>query len=146
MQQFIVPVNNEALARAVNGVFGDGAAEAVFKAYKTIDEAMVFGFQAGRMDEATKVLAEREKENEELARTLDIVTKSHEEETQQAFDDGYIGGVTDARVDPEEADAYIEFLMQDDSYDLDDGGPYNEDNVSDSGDESDATNPDVYLS
>jgi hypothetical protein len=110
MQQFIVPVNNEALSRALVAVTSAETAELILKAYKAIEEAMTFGYQAGISagDEQRKMAAAEYVASLELA----------DEELQQAFDDGYVDGVSDARSNPEEADAYIECLcQQDDAWD-----------------------------
>jgi hypothetical protein len=62
----------------------------------------------------------------------------------ERWDDGYLAGVDDARSRPGIADSLVQDILNDradeffealgDAY-FDDGGPYNEDNVQDSGDE-----------
>jgi hypothetical protein len=163
MQQYIVPINNEALSRAIKALHGEPALQAIYQAYAAIDEAMKFGWEAGRLDEATKVLAERATETQLRQEAEPKVPSFTPEEqakaqsygygyddgydaasatNQDSFDDGYCEGVDDARRDPEAADEYIDFLVNGDEYDsfdpseytdIDDGGPYNEANVSDSG-------------
>jgi hypothetical protein len=149
MQQFIVPVNNEALSRALVAVSGQENAELILKAYKAIEEAMTFGYQQGTADakadkesRASEVLQEavqkhdaiyNEGYNNGLADTRGqfdaIASKSYDEgydagrefsETwkrdEQAlfYDDGYVDGVSDARMCPEEADRYVAQLCAED--------------------------------
>jgi hypothetical protein len=104
MQQYIIPVNNEALSRAINGLYGDNAAEAVGKAYGVIDGAMQLAFEAGRLEEATKVLAERAEEAVKINADIETARQhgfmaghahSEDYDTKEAFSDGYDAGFAD---------------------------------------------------
>jgi hypothetical protein len=121
MNENIIPVNSEALSRALVAVVGEQTATAVTQAYQAIDAAMNYGFQQGlaKGDEQRKQAAE------EYVAALDRanVMVNHDSwelgyrkglddatDAQEAFDDGYIEGATDARTRPEEADDYISYL------------------------------------
>lgn len=134
----LIPVNAEALKRAMEAVSGPEVATLTLNAYKAIDAAMHFGFQAGLLDaraEATRARFDAE----------DAAAREEAVKLQESYDNGYCDGVQDARVDPKEADEYLEYLcsldISEDEFDdlepkenarvegadlFDDGGPYNE--------------------
>jgi hypothetical protein len=114
MNENIIPVNSEALSRALVAVVGEQTATAVTQAYQAIDAAMNYGFQQGlaKGEEQRKQAAEEyvaalgRAENEGFNAGAD----GKQDAEQVAFDDGYIEGATDARTRPEEADDYIAYL------------------------------------
>jgi uncharacterized protein YecT (DUF1311 family) len=119
MNENIIPVNSEALSRALVAVVGEQTATAVTQAYQAIDAAMNYGFQQGlaKVEERLKQAAEEyvaALERTDKAAYDHGFQESHaqavEDAEQVAFDDGYIEGATDARTRPEEADDYIAYL------------------------------------
>lgn len=136
MQDQIIPVNNEALSRALNAVVGLDAAKLVGEAYKAIDAAMAFGYTKGVADERKRV-AEEEAANEPfLSTTINAQNAAAEtaaftrgwDASGLDYDDGYVDGVSDARAFPAYADDEVARLTAETEY--------NEANVSDSGDET----------
>lgn len=106
MKDLIIPVNNEAMSKALVGIVGEEKAKEVVAAYKAIDEAMCAGYQKG-LAEGEELRAAAAKEYVEA---LGRANERKAEEHQEAYDDGYMDGVQDARMAPEEADDYISFL------------------------------------
>lgn len=72
MQDLIIPVNNEALARAMTAVVGDETAALITKAYQQIDGAMWFGYQRGLKDagETAEKAAEETKSDDGIQSEL----------------------------------------------------------------------------
>jgi hypothetical protein len=149
MKDFIIPVNNEALSRALVAVAGEDTAKLIVQAYQAIDQAMVFGYERGL---AAAALASKEEKDAAMSGSYDAgydtgLRDGHEEMEQRGFDandqeayeDGYVAGVSDARARPQVADEEMERLCAAEGFyeTFDEGGPYNETNVSDSGDEHD---------
>lgn len=139
MKDLIIPVNNEALSRALIAVVGEENTKMVVEAYKLTDQAMVFGYEKSQNEEAEARKKMAEDYVAALQRAERRDTKSSfddgfEEgaafargsEDQSAYDDGYVDGVADARAWPKYADEQLERLCSADEYD--------EANVSDSGD------------
>ena len=158
MKDLIIPVNNEALSRALLAVVGETSTAAVCQAYQAIDAAMVFGYARSQEEEAEKREAQAKEYVAALQRSEDRDTKAsfdagfkagyqaaeegyrdetdtaNEANLQDAFDDGYLDGVHDARVNPEQADDYVAFLV-DELYDYDFEAEMAEAYQGDSGDE-----------
>lgn len=124
MQDQIIPVNNEAMQRALTAVVGPDASRLVGEAYKAIDAAMAFGYTKGN-EEGFKAGYQRA-EMDGKAQATEVAKRVSDD----AYDDGYVDGVADARAHPEYADAEVAKLTAEDEYD--------EANVSDSGDENPA--------
>jgi hypothetical protein len=113
MQKSIIPVNNEALARAMNATVGEENTVLIAKAYAAIDQAMAYGYAQGTKDAQDAAALKAADDYEEAFESGRLSTESFGTQAgQEAFDDGYIEGVHDARVRPESADAYIEFLCE----------------------------------
>jgi hypothetical protein len=129
MNEFITPVNNEALSRVLVALGGEEHAQAVVKAYKVVDEAMAFGYARSQEEEAEKRKVMTEEYVAALQRSEDRDTKEAWEAGYSAgyeegcrnetatYGDGYIDGVSDARTWPAEADRRVAELCSDEAYD-----------------------------
>lgn len=132
MQKFIVPTNSEALYRALVVVSGEEGAQLSLKVYQALDKAMAFAYGEGFNDASADKEAEMSRvcTNGYDTGVMDASAdhaELNEDQLQFEFDEGYLEGVHDARVDPAEADRYVALLVAQDDFD--------ESNVSDSGDE-----------
>jgi hypothetical protein len=144
MNDLIVPVNNEAMSRALLAVVGETNSQAVVQAYQAIDSAMVFGYQKGLAEGDAMRKAAAEEYVAAIARAeytagetladsveaeLDETFKNGYDEgydegydasindlAQATYDDGYIDGVQDARVWPRYADEQLERLCEGDAW------------------------------
>jgi hypothetical protein len=144
MQNFIIPVNNEALSRALVAVAGEETAALICKAYKVIDEAMQFGHAQGTAEAEGRAKVQAEDiamkqasvftpEEGSERKSYGIGWDDGYEEgfadgtkdarstyvDQESFDEGYAEGVHDARVRPEVADEYLAGLVDADTELLD---------------------------
>jgi hypothetical protein len=140
MKDLIIPVNNEAHSRALVAVVGEETAALVLKAYQAIDSAMVFGYERSQAEEAEKRKVLAEEYVAALQRSEDRDTKdafnngynagfvdgSEDLSNQEraAYDDGYVDGVSDARVFPAYADERVAELCSEDGFE--DGQTYDE--------------------
>jgi len=96
MKDLIIPVNNEALSRALVAVAGEAMAKTIVDAYKAIDAAMVFGYERSQAEEA-------EKRKEMAEGYVAALHSSEDRDTQEAFDNGYEQGFADGK-------EYVELL------------------------------------
>lgn len=114
----LIPVNGEALKRAMEAVSGPEVATLTLKAYAAIDQAMHYGFLRGEAGYNTKTAADLKTAldhaasayNEGFSEGVNAGRNEGAAEHQESYDNGYMDGVEDARVDPEEADDYIAYL------------------------------------
>lgn len=145
MKDLIIPVNNEALARALIAVAGEEQTKLIVTAYGLIDQAMVFGYEKSQAEEADK----RKKMAEDYVAALersrgfdeapvfkagydagfsdaDIdVGEQHRADQQESYDDGYVDGVADARAFPDFADDQVSLLCAaDEATETDEGSEY----------------------
>lgn len=112
MNANIIPVNNDALSRALVAVVGEQTAAVIVKSYQELDKAMADGYKAG-------FEAGRTAGFQEAVDMIDV-----EACEQIAYDDGYVDGVSDARVFPADADAYVaQLVSEDQAYDFSDLEP-----------------------
>jgi hypothetical protein len=159
MKQFIVPANGEALQRAIKALLGQEVLQQVNSVYVAIDEAMNFAWnEAVKVTEAAHKEATEDTASENEAQmafvfdlgkdqgvreTLERITESE----QEAFDDGYVDGVQDARSQPDVADDYIEYLIELDeaeAFEAEYPAVFDAANVVDSGDEDDNYEDDTH--
>lgn len=126
----IAQLNSEVIARALTMLWGPQAITAMTGAYDAINEAMTSAYDQGYEDGNT------EGYNEGFD-AGDDQSELDEDQLQAEWDDGYLAGVQDARVDPAEADRHIRYLNEQ---------AFDASNVSDSGDATDTApsemNPD----
>jgi hypothetical protein len=138
MKDLIIPVNNEALSRAMVSIVGDQATAMILNAYKVIDAAMVFGYERGAVSaerfEQGKIQGDllgyargydeghRQRQEDEweagYAKGLDDGNGRTEEDDQSAYDDGYVDGVSDCRMWPSFADQNVDRLCAQDEIDM----------------------------
>jgi hypothetical protein len=153
MKDLIIPVNNEAHSRALVAVVGEETAQVILRAYKAIDSAMMFGYERG-LKEAAEASAAKEATDykaafecgykagymdaEEGYRSEDNL--SEEKNLKDSYDDGYINGVSDARMSPSTADRIVAKLCYADE-DFEDFYDEDEFYEGDSGDENDVSAP-----
>jgi hypothetical protein len=114
MNEYIVPVNNEALSRALVAVAGEEQAAQIIKAYQAIDAAMAFGHAQGikaapPKDEETSFKAGYDAGFKEASIGFQLYN--------EAYDDGYVDGVSDARSNPSYADEVVADLCSEDEVD-----------------------------
>jgi uncharacterized protein with von Willebrand factor type A (vWA) domain len=131
MKEFIIPVNNEAHSRALEAVVGPETAQAILRAYKAIDSAMVFGYERGLKEAAEAALVNDVEDREPFEAGYDAGYADAEVNDRNRaldYDDGYVAGVSDARLYPADADREVARLCSEEEY--------GECNVSDSGDET----------
>jgi flagellar biosynthesis/type III secretory pathway protein FliH len=106
---FTQEVNVEAMYRAIGLMFGDQAAMILAKLADVIDKAMVDGYEQGLMDGQEKFEAACDasfdngfENGAAEAGTNDIT---------EAYDDGYMEGVRDARANPGLADTIVQDII-----------------------------------
>lgn len=99
MKDLIVPVNNEALSRAMIACVGEQAAKLITLSYQEIDKARAFGYERG------------------VKETTEAQAAAHAAALENEYNDGYVDGVSDARSDPAKADAQIAALLDIDNFD-----------------------------
>lgn len=138
MKDLIIPVNNEALSRALVAVAGETMTKTIVDAYKEIDSAMVFGYERGVAE--AKVAKDaayeegRRQSNEDAweagyAKGFDDgedVAGLSEAEEENVYNDGYVDGVSDARMWPSFADQRVAELCGSDEFYEGDSGDEND--------------------
>ncbi len=134
MKDLIIAVNNEALSRALVAVAGEALAKTIVDTYKAIDAAMVFGYERSQEEaEKHKELAAKEyvaslqRADRDTKEAFDegytpgfIDGKEHAGlsvvEEENVYNDGYVDGVSDARLWPSYADQRVRELCGEDHY------------------------------
>lgn len=151
MENLMQPVNTRALDIALDALFGQNASQLAGRAYLLVVSAMNEGYEQGKADAQALAKIEAEANIEERLDAAfdngfmagkDQAEVSDEDAKGDAWDDGYVAGVDDARRRPNVADGIVQDIINDAAantlngeVEVDDGGPYNESNVTDSGDE-----------
>ncbi|WP_316235035.1 MULTISPECIES: hypothetical protein [unclassified Bradyrhizobium] len=121
MQNFVQPVNVEALKNAMEAAVGPEVTDTIIRVYKAIDQAMFAGYTMGQQDAMENI-------DERLDRAFDTGfaegmaadDEIDDEESPQsstmfdhAYDEGYVSGVADARARPEVADRNVQDIIND---------------------------------
>lgn len=131
MKDLIIPVNNEALSRALIAIAGEEKTVVILEAYRLIDAAMIFGYQKG-LNEGAEDRATAAKEYvEAIDRDGDAAydhgfMEGHSQSAAESYDDGYVDGVSDARSFPDFADDQVALLCADAEYYEGDSGDEND--------------------
>lgn len=137
MKDLIIPVNNEALSRALLMVVGEQNTKVIVEAYRLIDAAMVFGYEKSQNEEADKRKTQAEEYVSALERADKRVASGSFNEGYDAgykdaneacteYDDGYVDGVADARAFPQFADEQVALLCAGEEYYEGDSGDEND--------------------
>lgn len=135
MNDRIIPVNQEALSRALIAVVGAETAKTITEAYQAIDQAMAFGYAQGTADAAAARTSMTEEFAAKLNATYEEGRRQSNEDAWEAgyakgfeegsrasyidYDEGYIDGVRDVRAHPDHADERVAALCYADEFDTD---------------------------
>lgn len=154
----IIPVNNEALSRAMIAVVGEEQTALITKAYQLIDAGMAYGYAQGVAHDAEKSKMAADEYVYKLDKAFERgcaqaaedawetgYTKGMTDGADQAdaatYDDGYVHGVSDACLWPKYADEQVARLCSADEYDevetFDNYDDFADAYQGDSGDEND---------
>lgn len=123
MQNFVQPVNVEALRRAAEAIVGPQVTDTILRTYQAIDQAMFAGYQLGQED-ATESVDERLDDAFDAgyaAAEQDYELDASDAEADDAqgnlfdyaYDEGYVSGVADARARPTIADRNVQDIIND---------------------------------
>lgn len=118
----LIPVNSEALERVLVALYGTAGRDVVLQAYHVVDQAMADAHMQGFKEGYQSAEAAYDK-NADAAYDHGFMEGHaapcdcevlNEDQLQFEWDSGYLEGVHDARVKPEEADRYVALLVSQD--------------------------------